>query len=249
MKQCAAIVLFLICFSFFCPASTYGNNTSILEKSDTGRTYARPDVPGILLLDLGLNFLNDAEDNMKLNALRSKVFNIYYLYTIRIGESRFSVNPGIGLGLEKYAFDGRYMLATTPEEGVEIVSIDDVFGQVNVRKSKLTTSYVDIPLEIRYHINRDNFKKSIKVAVGAKAGVLFNSHMKVKYSEDGEKKIYKLKEKYDLNPFRYGVYGRVGIGSFNVFYYHGLSTLFKSGDAPGTTEPTQYNVGISFDVF
>lgn len=218
---------------------------TLTVQSTSQNAPASPNFPGSLVFDFGFNFLNDAPEDMKLNFFGSKIFNLYYMYEIRLGNSAFSFNPGLGVGLEKYRFDKDVTLAST-NEGTAIVPLSENW---DVKKSKLAANYVDIPIEFRFHANKNNFRKSFKVGIGAKAGILFNSHSKIKYKENGDTKTLKSKEPFDLSRFRYGVQGRIGIGGFSVFYYHELSSLFKDGKGPEGTDASPYKVGISLYAF
>ena len=218
---------------------------NVSTQATTQNAPASPNFPGSLVFDLGFNFLNDEPEDMKLNFFGSKIFNVYYMYEIRLGNSAFSFNPGLGLGLEKCRFDKNVTLATN-NEGTAIVPLSEDW---DVKRSKLAANYVDIPIELRFHANKDNFRKSFKVGIGAKAGILFNSHSKIRYKEDGDNKTLKSKEPFNLNRFRYGVQGRIGIGSFSVFYYQELSSLFKDGKGPEGTDASPFKVGISLYAF
>lgn len=222
-----------------------GNTYNALSQSSPEKTAASPNFPGGLVLDLGFNFLTDEPEDMELNFFGSKIFNIYYMYEIQLGNSHFSFNPGIGVGLEKYRFDKDVTLASENGETV-IVPLTEEW---DVKNSKLAVNYFDIPLELRFHLNKDNFRKSFKIGVGGKVGVLFDSHSKIKYETDGDKKIIKSKEQFGLSRFRYGVLGRIGIGSFSLFYYQELSTLFKDGEGPEDTTTAPFKIGISLYAF
>lgn len=241
-------------FLVFSAMASGGKGQEALKQSPTNGTTAQttsqntpasPNFPGSLVFDLGFNFLNDAPDDMKLNFFGSKIFNLYYMYEIRLGNSPFSFNPGFGVGLEKYRFDRDVTLATT-DEGTSMVPLSEDW---DIKKSKLAANYIDIPIELRFHANKNNFRKSFKVGIGAKAGILFDSHSKIRYKEDGDVKIIKGKEQFNLNRFRYGVQGRIGIGSFSVFYYQELSTLFKDNKGPEGTDASPFKVGISLYAF
>src|SRR5699024_5290101 len=100
--------------------------------------------------------------------------------------------------LEKYRFDKDVTLASANGE----TAIVPLTEEWDVKNSKLAVNYFDIPLELRFHLNKDNFRKSFKIGVGGKVGVLFDSHTKIKYETEGDKKIIKSKEQFGLNRFR-----------------------------------------------
>jgi hypothetical protein len=210
---------------------------------------ARPDVPGTLLIEFGLNLLQNNSPGIDTELIGSRTLNFYYLYDIQIGSSNFFFLPGLGVGLDRYKFDSDVTLInTTDGNGDNIVAIDSL-GLSDVKKSMLVANYFDIPLEFRFYANPDDIKRSFKVGVGFKVGVLMSSHTKVKYKEDGEISKVKVKNDFGLSRFRYGVTGRIGVGGFNVFYYQSLSPLFESGKGPLLTEANNITIGLSFTGF
>jgi len=206
-----------------------------------------PDVPGNLEVQVGINLLNDAPSAMDLNIWGSKNVNLYYHAQLQLGESHFTFNPGIGLGLEKYRFESNVTLGR--EDGdVVIVDLNDGFtGQV--KKTKLAANYIDIPLELQYHVNKEDLKKSFRISVGGKFGFLFNAHTKLKFKEDGDNRITKEHDNFDLSRFRYGLQGKLGIGGFNAYYYYSLSELFRNNKGPEGTGTSSMQVGLSFNAF
>jgi len=215
----------------------------------------RPNVPGDLIVDFGLSLLSDAPDNMDLRLLGSRAINVYYLYHIALGEeSNFSINPGFGFSTENFNFDNSVTLRynSDPTVGNEFVPVVDYLNLAaddEIRKTKLTANYIDIPLEIRFHANKENHDRGFMVAVGGRVGILFDSKTKIKYVEDGNTKKSKDKEQFGLNRFRYGVHGRVGLGALSVFYYQNLSTLFNDNGPAETEDTSSFMAGIAFTLF
>lgn len=243
--------------------STFTINFGIAQKNATAdkkkiikEEAGRPDVPGDFFLETGFNMLID-DDVLNTTLWGSKIFNAYYQYGKNIGDSRFSVHPGIGIGTEKYALNDTmtvgYRFDSNNDWVVSALRIDSSIthfrADPNVRKSKLATTYLDIPIELRWRSLKYDAKRSLKVAVGGKIGILLDSHTKIKYDGIDEKKTVKRKENFGLNNFRYGAYAKVGYGNFYVFYYHSLSTLFNGADGPGATEAYPIMFGLSLSVF
>lgn len=208
---------------------------------------ARPDVPGELIFDIGFNtLLNNDVELFETSLWGSKTFNVYYMYDIQLFNSQFSFLPGIGLGLDKFDFDNAVTVdvpINQPDTTV-MVNLFDALGNVNLKKTRLATGYLDIPFEFRYYL-RPNDPKSFRVGIGGKAGVLIGAHTKIKY-ERGEETV-KVKDKRDFNisGFRYGFQARVGVGSFNLYAYYGLNEFFEDGDGPDASGMNQLNIGLS----
>lgn len=214
---------------------------------------ARPDLPGTLRLDFGFNFLQNEPSNMGIGFFGSKVFNIAYIKDIQLGDSKVSIHPGIGLGLEKYSFSSNVTLVSSFSQGqrssVNVVNLASIYGASSeFDKTKLAVNYIDVPLEFRYRIGND-IDRGLMVGFGGKVGFLYSAHTKVSYSRADENFSVKTKDQFELNRFRYGITGRVGTPGFSGWYYYGLNTLFKDGKGPQGTEATQFMAGISFALF
>ena len=215
----------------------------------------KPDLPGSLLIDVGFNMLNGGTKQMDLKFFGSKSVNLYYQYDIPFGDSKFSFNPGIGVGMDKYRFHDEVALtnfATTPAGAFDL-KMDSVHfflpDSSNVSKSLLAANYIDIPLEFRYVANPSDKDRSFKIAIGGRVGILYNAHTKLKYKLDGVDIKTKDHQSYQLNKFRYGTTVRVGIGWFNLFYYHNFSELFKSDKGPSGTTANNYTIGLTISGF
>ncbi|WP_448519497.1 outer membrane beta-barrel protein [Rhodoflexus sp.] len=190
-----------------------------------------------LVVDLGISNLRDAPEEMALNTLNSRSINIYYMKSFRIS-NRFSFNSGLGGGMEKYGFSNEVTLIASAS-GTEVIDI----SQTNVRRSLLAVNYIDLPAELRFASSSG--RRAFRVAVGGKVGVRISSHTKIRYEEG----TGKFKDDFNLNPLRYGVYGRIGYSSYNVFAYYGLSELFRSGRAPQGAAIVPFMFGISLTTF
>lgn len=215
----------------------------------------RPDIKGDLFLDFGFNFLNNRPEDLNTKFFHSRVANVYYQYPIAIGSnSGITFNPGIGLGMEKLAFKNDSTLVNNPSLGAnssQLVGIRTLYGDdVSIQVNTTAINYVDIPLEFRYHLNKENYNKGFRFALGAKVGFLLNAHTKVEVTEaSGLTRKIKDRQDYGLNPLRYGVYTRIGLPGFNLWSYYGLNKVFKDGQGPFGTEATQFNFGISVALF
>ena len=234
--------------------STFAQENSKADKKKIIKEQAgRPDIPGDLMLDFGVALLQDQPANWDHNVWGSKFFNAYYLYETNIGTSNFSFHPGIGIGTEKYSLNGN--MALRDSIGADLTLLDSLptmsgfENATSFSKSKLEVIYVDIPMEIRWRSLKYEPKRSVKVAIGGKFGFRIDSKMKVKFDEDGQTKVRKSKEKYNLNSIRYGAYAKIGYSSFNFYYYYSFSKLFQDGRGPDGTEAYPMQVGISFSLF
>lgn len=228
------------------------------EKSE--KKVARPDLPGNFLLELGFNRALDRPENFRQGFWGSRTVNVYYQYPLRFGRSKFSLNSGIGLSLERWRFTNGFTLQDTVEltasgataenqiERYELVRGSSILG-VSARKSMFLTNYLEIPLEFRFDTRPEDLARSFNVAVGGRVGVLFDASTKLKYRQNDENITVKNKRNFGLNQIRYGVYLRFGVGGFTWFVNYNLSDTFENEKGPGGTTMNSFTAGISVNGF
>src|SRR5690606_14594695 len=97
-------------------------------------------------------------------------------------------------------------------------------------KSQLITNFIDIPVELRFTSKPNDPNRAFKIGVGGRIGYMYDAFTKMKYKPAGEEvKQLKDKQNFNLTRFRYGVYGRLGLGNFSLFAYYNLTPLFEEG--------------------
>lgn len=224
------------------------------EKEEISRS-GRPDIKGDLFLDFGFNTLNNKPEDLNTRFFPSRVANIYFQYPIELGNNTgVTFNPGIGLGMDKLAFKNDSILVNDPSIGAnssKLTGIGTLYGEdVEISVNTTAINYIDIPLEFRYHLNKENYNKGFRFALGGKIGLLYNAHTKIEVTEaNGLTKKIKTRQDFGFSPIRYGVYTRIGLPGFNVWSYYGLNQVFKEGKGPFGTEASQFNFGLSVALF
>jgi hypothetical protein len=113
----------------------------------------------------------------------------------------------------------------------------------------LVTNYFEIPIEFRYDTKPEDIARSFNVAIGGRIGILYDAFTKIKYNDLGETVKYKNKLNHGVNPIRYGVYSRIGIGSFSFFGFYNLSEMFEKDKGPEGTTMNTMTFGISLNGF
>ncbi len=166
---------------------------SILLIAQTKHSSGRPDIPGTLLLEVGINIASQAPEDFKTTALGSRTLNVYYQYPIQlpIFQKKISLVPGIGFGFDRFKFSNNYTLAY--ESGDLTMS---KMG-LAISKSQFITNYFDVPIEIMYTKKVDDPNRSLKVSVGFRTGVLMNAFTKIKYNDDGTEIKVKTKQVFE----------------------------------------------------
>lgn len=222
---------------------------SFAQKNE--KKVPRPDIPGSFMIDFGFNQGVNTPTNWSQKFIGSHSVNLYYQYPIRFGKSRFSFNPGVGFSFERFKMKNYYYLKESTTKGqFDLVTTATLFPSASrIKKSQLINNYIEIPLDFRFDTKPEDLSRSFNVAIGGRIGYLYDAMVKVKYKQDSEMRIYKDKQNHGMNPFRYGVYTRVGMGAINVFCFYNLSTLFEKDKGPDLTTMNTFTTGISINGF
>jgi len=210
-----------------------------------------PDFPGALVFEYGLNYLINPTYEMRTNPWKSATINVYYMYPMQIGDSRFSVSPGVGIGSEKFGFEGNVTLEDSSQLTL-MKNITDLARFANttaVKSTQIVANYADFNLEFRVNSLKDDHKRSWFFALGGKIGVNIDAKTKIKYTEFGRLKTYKDKYHFNINSFRYGLIARIGYGPINLWYYYSGSSLFRGNKALNMNNPTMWSFGVSLATF
>jgi hypothetical protein len=117
------------------------------------------------------------------------------------------------------------------------------------KKYKVATTFLEVPLELRFSQRPHDEKKSFKVALGLKIGTLLNAHTKGKNLLDRSGKTInsyteKINKRTFFSPTRLAATLRIGYGNFSVFGSYQLTNLFKDG-AAAPMQPLQTGICIS----
>lgn len=218
----------------------------------------RPNIPSDLKVEFGFNLLNNRAEDLSMRFFAARTVNIYYQYPVNMfgDHSGFTFDIGLGIGSDKYAFKDDKTLYNVPgsplgPENSELKPITDVLGDnIRIKKNVVAANYFDVPLDITYHFNKNNYTKGFKLSIGGKIGYLYESHTKVKYVDsDKLKRKIKDSQNYGFEKLRYGISVKAGSPGFYAWSYFGLNQVFQEGKGPNATEATQINFGIAVNLF
>jgi len=176
---------------------------------------------------------------MELNTGKSWCVNLNMLqYDIGFGTDKVGLVTGMGLEFNNYRFDGENSIVKDPVTN-EIVSLN--YGATTyIEKTKLTTSYLTVPLLLELQIPVSGHKR-IHISGGIIGGLKIGSHTKVLYKADGNKQKDKISDDFNLSPLRYGLTARIGYRALKIFATYNLTPLFETGQGPEL-----YPVSIGF---
>jgi hypothetical protein len=149
------------------------------------------------------------------------------------GDPRFSVGLGIGIGTSAIYFKNMNVNIASTATKLPFVATDS--GN-HYKKYKLSTSYLEVPVEFRFTANPENPNKSVKAAIGLKVGTLLKGATKGKELQNKagtaiSNSIDKVSSKTYFNSTRLAATARIGYGVFSLFGSYGLTPVFKDGVA------------------
>jgi hypothetical protein len=161
------------------------------------------------------------------------------------GSPQWSVAFGLGVGTSNIYFKNMVVDIKSRTNTLPFRNVDSVD---HFKKYKLTTAYLEIPLELRFTVDPENESKSIKAALGVKVGTLLNVHTKGKTLLDKNSATlnsYTAKEtgKGFFNSTRLAATARIGYGNFSLFGSYQLNNIFKDGVA---ADMKLFQIGLNF---
>jgi hypothetical protein len=174
----------------------------------------------------------------------SRSFNLYFMYDMPFKTNpQFSVGVGIGAGTDNLFFKKTY---------VDLKSNDALHFTkdtiTSYKKIKLTTAYLEVPVELRFTQDPANPNKSFKAALGVTVGTMINAHTKFKVTRDANNQggyINKINDRNHFNNLRFAATARVGLGLFSLFASYQLNQFIKDGAGPADVKPMTIGITLS----
>jgi hypothetical protein len=162
----------------------------------------------------------------------SRGFNMYFMYDKPFKTSpNFSLGIGVGVSTSNMVFKKMNVGLNASSATLPFTHLD---SSNYFKKYKLATTYLQIPLELRYTAKPDHPNKSLKAALGLKIGTLVNAHTKGKdlVNKNGQTlNSYTEKEKSSryIDGTQFMATARVGYGILSLFGSYQLNTILRSG--------------------
>lgn len=160
------------------------------------------------------------------------------------GDPRFSVGLGIGVGSSNIFFKRYDVDVKSSANRLPFIALDSTD---HFKKYKVSTSYLEVPVELRFTSKPETPAKSLKLAVGAKVGTLINAHTKGKTLQNKNNQtvnsyLQKENSKKFFNSTRLMGTARLGYGVFSLFGSYQLNNVLKDGTGP---DMKTYQIGIT----
>jgi hypothetical protein len=156
---------------------------------------------------------------------RSIAWNMGQL-NIPIAKHYVQLVTGFGLEWNSYSFRNNWSL------NPDAANVTATEENIDFSKNKLKTTWVNVPLLLEFNTGK-NEDKSFHLAVGVTGGYnLFRNRLKQEFNDEGNSVKRKVKDDFNVNPFRYALTARMGIGHYSVFANYSLSEMFKGNRGP-----------------
>lgn len=174
----------------------------------------------------------------------SKSINVYFMmdYPFKTNP-KLSIGIGLGVGSDHITFTKTYVGI---KDLTSTLRFTDQSDTNNFKKTKLATSYLEAPLELRFSSDPLN-GQGFKAAIGVKVGTLINAHTRnTKYQNLNGASIndFTMKEssKQFFNKIRMSATARLGYGHFSLYGAYQITALLKDGSGP---EVRPFSIGIT----
>lgn len=197
-----------------------------------------------LVRNLGHLSLPDGADYLR-QSPKSIGVNVNLVDLTIVSNRHFGLITGLGLEINNFRFDRDITLGL--DENGRIVP-DNRYDRpgVEVKKSKLTTTYLNLPLLAEFQFGRSKTGKRAPgfINFGVVGGLRLQGHTKVKYRDEaGHTHTEKQHSGLNLRNFHYGVECNVGYRWVAVSARYYPQSIFVDGKGPNVQ---QVNIGLSF---
>lgn len=218
----------LLCLGFVSFAQT--------DTSRNARLLSPMQIPSSdhFMIQLGSATWLNRPDSITTKGL-SRTFNMYVMLDFPFKTNpHFSVALGPGIATDHIFLDNRRAEITGTTTNLLFRNVADTN---HFKKFKVSTAFLEVPVELRFSSNPEMNGKSVKVALGAKVGTMLGAWTKGTTLQNKSGSTIndyteKLKSKRYFNTTRLSLTGRIGYGHFSLFTSYALTPVFKEGVGP-----------------
>ena len=224
----------------------------VIAQTPTSKDATKIDLTGRaadhLMLQFGSDMWTGKPDSVKTSGF-SRHFNAYFMYDVPFKKDpHYSVAFGLGVGTSNIFLDNHtYADVKSPSSTLPFHHIDSISNHFS--KQKLTTIYLQAPVELRYYSDPAHPNKSWKTAVGFKLGTLLKGYSKAKnfVRSDGST-VYGstyIEKEYNKRWFDatdVTLTGRFGYGIISLDAGYQVTGVFRDGLGPVVNK---FSIGIT----
>lgn len=234
MKKLIGVLL----SAMFMMTNTYAQKAAD-EKPET-KEIVKPS-RDFVMLQLTYDNWNKTPDSINTTGFGRGV-GLYLCYDFPIKNSNFSFAAGIGVSTSNIYFKNQSVSLTSNSTAVVFRDVDTSLTG-SFKGQKLTTAYLEAPLELRYFSNKNNRNTGFKASIGVKVGYsnFGGMHTKQKQALGGTWITDKESSKKFLEQWRLAPTVRIGYGNFSLVGTYYVTNTFQVGAGP---KIYPYQIGI-----
>jgi hypothetical protein len=230
MKKVILSTISFLCIGFIAQAQTTSNTDSKIDL--TGRPADH------FMIQFGSDAWTNKPDSIKTTGF-GRHFNLYFMYDKPFKKNpKYSIAYGAGIGTSNIYFDPKtYVNIKSSGTILPFQRLDSTANRF--AKQKITTIYVQAPVEIRYFSDPANPGKSWKAAAGIKVGQLLSAYTKSKNFQTpagaslyGKTYIEKQQDARFFGATDITLTGRVGYGVISLDMGYMVTGVLRDGYGP-----------------
>lgn len=121
--------------------------------------------------------------------------------------------------------------------------LDTVQENINFKKNRFSSTYLRIPLSFQIRTNDDQKGNKVYFVFGPEIGFLLDGKTKQVSSERGKEKV---EDDFNLNPFRYGAFARLGYDDLGIYVKYYNNDVFADNQGPKGFKNLNVGVMVGF---
>ena len=198
-------------------------------------TLSRIDLGLSTYLDNGSYKLSPANSYLKQQTWKSSNFGFEFFQMGYRFNSYFKVYLAAGLDWNHIRLEENI---TFQKKQPALIYVTET---VDFKKNRFSSQYLRVPLGFQLRTKDDEKGNKFNFVFGPEVGFLINGKVKQVSNARGKEKF---KDDYNLDPFRYGAFVRLGYGGMGVYAKYYMNDVFAEGQGP--TDFKNLSVGLMF---
>ena len=196
-------------------------NTDVTDKRTTVEKPSRD----FVMIKLTNSAWTNGPDSLKTKGI-GRGFAASITYDFPIKKSHFSFAAGLGIHVQNVFLDNQVM--NFKDTGSQVI----ISNSTAYKRYKFTTSYLEMPLELRFFGNNKNRNRGFKAAIGANVGMSIGAHTKGTAGSGGSKYNDKVNTRRFVEQWNFAPTMRIGYGNLSLYGSYSLTPIFKENAGP-----------------
>lgn len=241
----ASMKYFLLAAAAFltCIGSASAQTDSTKKKKDWSKVSLANRANDHFMIQFGYDNWAQKPDSLRVTGF-GRHLNVYFMFDFPFKtDPRFSVGAGVGVGSSNIYFDKQEPQVAGRSQNFEF---RDVRNTDHFKKFKLTETWAEAPIELRFSSNPETPNSTLKAALGVKVGTMLRAYTRGKTLQNSTGNtindyVEKQSSKRYFNSTRLAATARFGYGPFGIYGAYQINRLLKDGVGP---EVRPYSIGL-----